>query len=187
MLQRQLPTPITVAKEEPDVDCDGDSQMQEEKEDMETFNKTADMLKGALETVSGDKGDTEPAAEDAKPTEEDQKDKESSDDEEAPLIEAKGGNWLLTEEDKPEDDDDKAGSDKDIRERLETVPDKEMLETEAAEANGAIAEDKTVDPEESKASINQRLKDQRIFEFVRQTKYSEYYQRLIPNKHLRSI
>lgn len=145
------------------------------------------MLKDVLNTVSDDK-DTEPVAEDAKPTETDQKDKDASDDdEEVPLIEARGGNWLLTEEDKPEDDND--GSDKDIGERLETVPDKEMLETEAAEDKGTGAGDKTEaeDPEESKTSINQRLKDQRIFEFVRQTKYSEYYQRLIPNKHLRSI
>lgn len=46
-------------------------------------------------------------------------------------------------------------------------------------------------PEESKeqkeAAANQLLEDHRKFEFCTTTKYSDYYQRLIPNKHYRSI
>ena len=41
--------------------------------------------------------------------------------------------------------------------------------------------------EESKAAANQRLKDHRMFEFLCTTKYSEFYQRLIPNKLFKTI
>ena len=41
--------------------------------------------------------------------------------------------------------------------------------------------------EETKIAASQRLEDHRKFEFCTTTKYSEYYQRLIPNKHLKSI
>lgn len=49
------------------------------------------------------------------------------------------------------------------------------------------AEESKASLEESKTAANQRLKDQRQFEFLRTTKFSDYYQRLIPNKHLKSI
>lgn len=59
-------------------------------------------------------------------------------------------------------------------------------DADADDKSGNVEETK-VSQEESKVAANQRLKDHRQFEFLRTTKYSEYYQRLIPNKHLKSI
>ena len=98
---------------------------------------------------------------------------------------------------------DKATPDKDEQETPDKgeqeAPDKDMEDDASPDPFladlGAPDKDDGADDEESKqqreeetkAAANQRLKDHRMFEFMRTTKYSEYYQRLIPNKHFRGF
>ena len=78
-----------------------------------------------------------------------------------------------------------AGVKQDIEKGFKIAGDKESEEPESKqeEKNGETEEE----TKQREGEEKERVKEQRIHDLVNTTKYSEFYQRLIPNKHFKEI